>query len=211
MASLRKRYRPNLESPIAGNEPPVMSPPEVTAAELPPAVEPKPMEQIETQSSADAAGAAAIKARLAEMERAEKFVQGAAQHQQRPASEPPQQQPQMPAQVAKWLAEHPQYLNPNDQVAQAEINLATMKCIRDGKTWHDDDFIPTVEKYLGLTSQGNGQATSPAPAPPPTAAAAPAYRAPQPQPQQRRSSVPVSAPPTRESPSLATGRPISDV
>src|SRR5262245_13507981 len=122
MASLRKKYQAQFGSPLGrDNEPPVQSPPAVTAAELPPAVEPKPIEQIETQSPAEAAGAAAIKARLAEMERAEKFVQGAAQHQQRLATEPPQQ-PQsqaMPPAVQKWLAEHPQYLDPNDQVAAA--------------------------------------------------------------------------------------------
>src|SRR5262245_6172236 len=138
MASLRKRYRPNLESPIARNEPPVSVPPAVTAAELPPAVEPKPIEQIETQSPADAAGTAAIKARLAEMERAEGLVQGAAQHQQRP---PPQQQPpQMPVAVQKWLLEHPQYTDPNDQVAAAEIHLATLRCLRDKLTWDHPDF-----------------------------------------------------------------------
>src|SRR5262245_59163420 len=193
MASLRKRYRPNLESPIAGNEPPVMSPPAVTAAELPPAVEPKPMEPLEAQSPADAAGTAAIKARLAEMERADQFRQAQVTQQQRPEPQPqPQSQQAMPAAVQKWLADHPQYLDPRDQVAAAEIQLATVKCLRDGKTWHDDDFIPTIERHLGLTSQGNGQSPDqvrggPAPAPMPAPAAPPRNVAPP----RQRSSVPV--------------------
>src|SRR5215475_14326802 len=124
MASLRKKYQAQFGSPLGrDNEPPVQSPPEVTAAELPPAVEPKPPEPIETQSPADAAASSAIRDRLREMERAEQFRQGQATQQQRP--EPPQQQPQqaMPPAVQKWLADHPQYLDPNDQVAAAEIRL----------------------------------------------------------------------------------------
>src|SRR5262245_37744378 len=102
MASLRKRYRPNLESPIAGNEPPVQSPPAVTAAELPPPVEPKPIEQLESDPVRDSEQSA-IRQRLAEMKKAEQLVQqGAAQHQQRPASEPPQQQPSIPGHVQTW-------------------------------------------------------------------------------------------------------------
>src|SRR5262245_3369891 len=97
MTSFRKKYRPNFESPIAGNEPPVSVPPEVTAAELPSAVEPKPIEQLESDPVRDSEQSA-IRQRLAELERAEKLVQGAAQHQQQ-RPEPPQQpqpQPQQP-------------------------------------------------------------------------------------------------------------------
>src|SRR5262245_48049612 len=168
MTSFRKKYRPNFESPIAGNAPPVSVPP--AAAELPPAVEPKPPEPLETQSPAEAAGASAIKARLAELERAEKLVQGAAQHHQRLASEPPQQQPQsqaIPAHVQTWIDAHRDFFQ--DPVKLAELQLATAKCARDGLTWDDANFVPSVERYL---SQGNGQATSPAPAP--MAAPAPA-------------------------------------
>jgi hypothetical protein len=96
MVSLRKRHVDAV---------PVSSPPEVTAAELPePVADAKPPEQPETESPADVAARTALKARLAEMERAEKLAR---QPQQQPqhASEPQQaqQQPAMPAHVQKWL------------------------------------------------------------------------------------------------------------
>src|SRR5262249_55668139 len=107
MSSPRKRYPTHTDVGRTSAEPPVMSPPEITAAELPePVADAKPPEPIETQSPADAAASSAIKARLAEMERAGQFQQAQATQQQRLATEPqppPQQQPQMPAQVAKWL------------------------------------------------------------------------------------------------------------
>src|SRR5262249_55918214 len=128
------------------------SPPEVTAAELPPAVEPKPPEPIATQSPADAASSSAIKDRLEEMVRAEGL-----QQRQPPQPQPsPQPQPEMPAAVARWLAEHPQYTDPNDQIAQAEIYTATLKAGRDGLTWNDDNFIPTIERHLGIAPRTNG-------------------------------------------------------
>src|SRR5215831_20092483 len=102
------------------------------------------------------------------MERAEQLAQ-----QPRQQQPPPQQtqQPEMPAAVAKWLAEHPEYTNPNDQIAQVEISLATMKAARDGLTWNDDDFLPAIERHLGLRQRpqpnGNGRTES-APAPAPT-------------------------------------------
>src|SRR5215469_16536454 len=113
MASLRTRYQ-TTESKDA----PVMSPPEVTAAELPPAVEPKPIEQPETESAADKAAQNELRKRLAEMERAE----GLQRQQQQPqhAAEPQQaqQQPAMPAHVQEWLSRHPQYMDPADAIAQ---------------------------------------------------------------------------------------------
>jgi hypothetical protein len=111
----------------------------------------------------------------------------------------------MPARVEKWLADHPQYLDPNDHVAQAEIHLATVKCMRDGKTWDAPDFIDTIERHLGVKQPAtNGRAqdmriesrpSPPAPTPTPRAA-----------PPQQRMAVNVSAPPTREVPSYSTGR-----
>ena len=201
MASLRKRYQ-TTESKDA----PVMSPPEVTAAELPPAVEPKPIEQPETESAADKAAKTALQDRLKEMERAEGLQRQ--QQQPQPAAAPPpqEQQPAMPAAVAKWLAAHPQYTDPNDQIAQVEISLATMKAARDGLTWNDDDFLPSIERHLGIAPRTNGHVESrPTPQPANSARGAPNLAPPRQQPAPRMSAA-VSAPPSREPPSMSTGR-----
>ena len=203
MASLRKKYSSHIES---NTDAPVTSP---LAAEPSPAAEPRPIEPVETKSPADAAASSAIQQRLDEMNRAEQLARQQPQQTQR-AAEPPQQQPEMPAAVAKWLAEHPEYTNPNDQIAQVEISLATMKAARDGLTWNDDDFLPSIERHLGLS---NGHAERhrdvgtmvPASKPPPSAPPRPTVERPPPQ----RMSIPVSAPPTREAPSMRTGRPVS--
>src|SRR5262249_41540373 len=209
MASLRKRYQDRIEAGPRQNEPPVSTPP-VKAAEPPPAVEPKPIEQPQTESPADTAARTALRERLREMENAEALTHQAQQPQPQYAAEPQQQQqpqqPAMPAQVQKWLAEHPQYCDPNDHVAQAEIYTATLKCNRDGKSWDQPDFIPTLERHLGIAPRSNGQQAQPhrpIEKPSPAPAAPPRYEAPR----QQRSNVPVSAPPTRDVPSMATGRP----
>ena len=142
------------------------------------------------------------------MNRAEQLARQQPQQTQR-AAEPPQQQPEMPAAVAKWLAEHPEYTNPNDQIAQLEINLATAKCMRDGLVWTDDNFLPAIERHLGIAPRTNGRVEHAAlgnglavPAPPPPSRPRPAAPP-------RQSSVAYSAPPTREAPSMTTGRPVS--
>src|SRR5262249_19375695 len=160
----------------------------------------------QTESPADIAAKNALRERLREMENAEALTHQAQQPQPQYAAEPQQQQPQqptMPAQVQKWLAEHPQYLDPNDHVAQAEMQLATVKCVRDEMTWDHPDFIPTIERHLGIAPRPNGQAQHRPIERPPAPAAPPRHEAP---PRQQRSAVPVSAPPTREVPSMASGR-----
>ena len=198
MASLRRKYQSQTNG---GNEPPVMSPP---AVEPPPAVGP-----IETKSPADAAASSAIKDRLAEMRRAEQLVRQAVPPPP-PQAPPPvgvegrqQQEPEMPAAVVKWLSEHPQYMDPNDQIAQAEIYTATLKAGRDGLTWNDDNFLPTIERHLGMAPATNGHAEAKPTAQPTNDAARPAA----PQQSARPMSGPaVSAPPSREVPSYSTGR-----
>src|SRR5262249_6543734 len=115
------------------------------------------------------------------------------------------QAPEMPAAVQKWLVEHPEFLS--DAVAQAELNLATMKAVRAGKTWHDSDFIDTVERYLGLRQQaptnGNGHDRAT-----PMSAPTPAPRHSMPLGQQY-SGPAVSAPPSRDPPSWSSGRPMN--
>jgi hypothetical protein len=196
MASLRKKYA---EEPVTTAT--------TGGAKLPdPVADPKPPEMpATTQSPADAAAkdAIALQLRLKEMEHAERLQQESVQ--QRPqAAEPPQQQqqPAMPVHIERWLAEHPEYMNPNDHVAQAEIYTATLKCNRDGKNWDQPDFIPTLERHLGLRQQQQQPRPQPTPQPQP-----PRYEAPPRQ--QQRSPVPMSAPPSREPASMSTGRPQS--
>jgi len=200
MASLRKRYQGRVETSPRQDGPPVSTPP-VKAAEPPPAVEPKPPEMPETESPVDAAAKNALRERLREMESAEALSRRQPQQQQPQHAEPeaPQQQQQeMPPRVQEWLSRHPQYMDPNDQIAQAEIYTATLKCNRDGKSWDQPDFIPTLERHLGIAPRTNGQSQHRPPAP----------RS-EPVRQQQRSNVPMSAPPTRGAPSMSTGRPAS--
>ena len=209
MASLRKKY--SAEGP-RHDGPPVTAPP-TGAAKLPdPVADPKPPEMPETtESPADVAAknAIALQLRLKEMEHAEELNRQRAE-QQPPHAAEPQQQPQqqsqqpMPAHVQKWLSEHPEYCDPNDQVAQAEIYTATLKCNRDGKSWEQPDFIPTLERHLGIAPRTNGHDAQQRFERPPAPAAPPRYAAP---PRQQRSMPPMSAPPSRDVPSFSTGRP----
>src|SRR5262249_3584528 len=125
-------------------------------------------------------------------------------------AEPPQQQPEIPAAVAKFLAENPRYADPDDAISQAEIYTATLKCNRDGLNWNDDDFIPAIERHLGLRPAAtNGHSdhlksktTINNRQPPPT----PRPEKPRRHPAVRPSAGPVSAPQTRQVPSMSTGR-----
>jgi hypothetical protein len=120
---------------------------------------------------------------------------------QRLAAEPPPQVPQMqmPDAVRSWLEKHPDYLS--DPVLQAEMALAHAKTWRDGiKDWGAPEYVPTIEKYLGIaaplpvaTPERAVLDEAPAPAP---QAPRPAYQGP-----------PVSAPISRAVPSMTTGRP----
>src|SRR5262249_15922101 len=103
----------------------------------------------------------------------------------------------------KFLAENPRFMDPNDAVSQAEIYTATLKANRDGLKWDDDNFVPANERHLGLRPAAtNGT---------PVRAARPestdVYERPsRPPGQPPRMSGPVSAPPTRQAPSMSTGR-----
>src|SRR5215831_2147790 len=195
MASLRKKYS-TFEAGPRQDEPPVTSPP---AAEPPPAVETKPPEPLATQSPADAASSSAIKDRLEEMVRAEGLQH---QRQQQPPPPPPQQQ-EVPAAVAKFLAENPRFMDPNDAVSQAEIYTATLKANRDGLKWDDDNFIPAIQRHLGIS---NGHAERHKNIIPNENNDPPRPAAPPRQPARPMSGPPVSAPPTRQAPSMSTGR-----
>jgi hypothetical protein len=196
MASLRKRYQDRVES-SDGDGPPVATAPLEAAAKPPEPVadaDKQPVEMPATESDAVAeAERAALRQRLAEMDRAATITQQANQ-QPRLATEPQRPQPEVPAQVREWLEANPHYLN--DPVHAAELQLATVKCVRDGKSWDDSDFIETIERHLG-----NGhvhESRQPSAAPRNTVQQRPVVQ---------RQSAAVSAPPSRDVPSFSTGKP----
>jgi hypothetical protein len=209
MASLRKRYRESVDNKDA---PPVQTAPSgVVERQSPVTDNQEPAEAPERPAESEAVRKAeqdAIKQRIAEMDRAEGLVRENVQRQPQFATErpKPQQAPAMPAHVQVWIDSHPEYFR--DHVKHAELALATAKCTRDGLGWDNADFVPTVERYLGLRQEArpnsNGHDRSPpisAPTPPPRNSA--------PVRQQQRGPQ-VSAPPSRDgTPSWSSGRPMN--
>jgi hypothetical protein len=209
MAPLRKRYQARVESSDKDG-PPVAAMPQESAARPPESVDAlEPVEQPTAAESDPVAQAekSALRQRLAEMERAATTQQAMTQRQQQFATEPqrPQQAiPEVPGPVRAWLAEHPEYLS--DVVGQAELQLATLRAVRDGKKWGDDDFLAALEGHLGLapahSRQQNGHTETSTPP------AVPASR--NRTPVQQQHTAPVSAPPTRAAISMSTGRPTNE-
>jgi hypothetical protein len=194
------------------NAPPVSTPP-TEAAKLPdPAPDAKPPEPIVESSPADEAGRAALKQRLKEMENAERFTREAIQQQAHVASEPPPQEPQdpqdpmeaflatVPEATRNWLRAHPEYMrDPRKNAA-----LQHFHWIAKDETGEEftPRYIERIEHHLGMrrpqpSSNGNG-----------SAAPTPVQRqsAPVSAPARDRMAAPVSAPPTRDVPSMTTGR-----
>src|SRR5262245_42247798 len=204
MSSFRRKPNGGIESKDA---PSVAAMPQGTAAQLPPVSEaPKQPVEIEAEPTpVEKAAASALRDRIAEMDRAEALVQQSSAPQ--PSAIEPQQQAALPvpAAVQQFLADNPQYLR--DAVSQAELHLATMKCVRDGKKWDEPDFVPALERYLRVASainhKSNGGSVELEPQPAPAAAPRPAAPA-----QRQAPAISYSAPPTREAPSMSTGRPI---
>src|SRR5262249_1603165 len=207
MASLRKRYQSHVEVPDRDG-PPVQSAPTTAAQPPEPAADTtQPIEPMATESPAAVAASSAIRDRLRERDAAENLVQATATHQQHVAAQVQQAAQSIPEHVQEWLKEHPQYLNIQDPVAQAEINLATLKAIRDGKTWHDPGFLETVERHLGLAPATNGRAAER----PAEIERPPAAPTPRPAPVRQHVGPPVAAPGGREPPAMTSGRVPSDV
>jgi len=209
MASIRKRYADRIE---AG--PPVTAPP-TGAAKLPdPVVDAKPPEMPATESPADVAAkdAIALQLRLKEMERAEQLNRQPQQQQPPQAAEPQQQQqPQaptledviahLPERAKRLYREHPEFATDPEKAAQ--IQYCHHVAAREVGEQFTDPYFDRIEQMLGIARRSNGQTQqhrpSPAPAAPPRSHEAPI--------RQQRSAIPVSAPPTRDVPSMATGRP----
>jgi hypothetical protein len=211
MASLRKRYRPENSDKDA----PVISIPSA-GAELPPVAETKPAEQPAVENAVREAEQSALKARLDEMTRAEGMVREAVQQQQPQyaterslPSEPiaieqePQEQPQtieqiievsgLPERAKAWLRQHTDYLlDPAKNEKLQKMHHVAEYQAGDAYT---DMYFERMEHLLGLRqapqSNGNGQT----------------HRQPVRQSAPLRQTVSFSAPPTREVPSMSTGRP----
>jgi hypothetical protein len=222
MASFRKRYQDELaQSPTHKNAPAVASTPVQAAEPPPPAEAPKPLEEIQKPSAADDAAANAIKQRLNEMDRAESLAQQQAANHPRLAAEP--QQPQQPAdrmeqaiaampeRVKRWFRAHPEYLVEPEKAAQ--IQYCHHVAARETGEQFTDPYFDRMEQMLGWQQQPpatktaptqdnkvNGHAPVSAPAEP---------RNPAPVRQQQRPGPSVSAPPTRTTPSMTTGKPLT--
>jgi len=227
MTSLRKKYQDyqDFQSPSNKSAPVVAATP-VQAAEPPPAAEPqKPLEEIQKPSAADEAAANAIQARIAEMDRAESLAQQQAANHPRLAAEPPQQgrhgvatelqQPQtieqaiasLPKRAQGWYKSHPEYFT--DPEGAARMQYAHWVVKRETGEEFTEKYFDRMESLLGFQQPPaqtktaptvNGHAPVSAPTAPPRDAA-PVRQ------QQQRSGPPVSAPPTRDVPSFASGRP----
>jgi len=205
MASLRKKYQERIEVSPAKDGPPVSVPP-TGAAKLPePAADVKPPPEMpETKESpADVAAKHALRERLREMETAE-TLNRQAQQQPPQAAEPRQQQPQdpleaflasVPEATANWLRAHSEYMtDPRKNAALQHFHWIARDEAGEEFT---PRYIERLERHLGLRQQSNGVPKQNIPTP------APRYDAPV---RQQQRSVPVSAPPHRDPPSMTTGR-----
>jgi len=215
MASIRKRYADRVEAGPRHDDPPVTAPP-TSAAKLPdPVADSKPPEMPETtEGPADVAAkeAIALQLRLKEMERAEQLNREAIQQQQPPqAAEPQQPQPQgptleqviahLPERAKRLYREHPEFATDPEKAAQ--IQYCHHVAAREVGEQFTDPYFDRMEQMLGMAPATNGQTQQHRPSPAP--AAPPRYETPV---RQQRSAIPVSAPPTRDVPSMATGRPV---
>jgi hypothetical protein len=212
--ALRKRYRERIESPDAppiSTAPVSVSVPSMDAAddvqkETSPAG-PKPPEQSATEPSpADKAAqdAIALQLRLREMERAENLQhEAASQPQQHPqlATEPQQASAEkiieasgLPERAKTWLREHPTYIT--DSTLNTRLQQFHPVAEHLSGERFTDKYFNQMDALLFKKDSGNGVPQQP-----------PAQRNP-PQPQ-RYTGPTLSAPPTREVPSMSSGRPQS--
>ena len=206
MASIRKRYADRVDAP------PVTAPP-TGAAKLPdPVADPKPPEMPATESPVDKAAkeAIALQLRLKEMERAEQLNREAAQQPPPQAAEPQQQQQptledhiaHLPPRVQGWYRKHPEFATDPERAAQ--IQYCHHVAAREVGEQFTEPYFDRMEQMLNLAPRANGHDAQQRFERPPAPAAAPRYDPPV---RQQRSAVPMSAPVSRDSPSMATGRP----
>ena len=199
MVSLRKRYVNRIEASPHQDAPPVSAPPEITAAELPPiAADAKPPEPVVETGPAEAAASSFIKDRLSEMERAEALHREQQQPPQPRAAEPTPLDAEeiiagsnIPDLAKNWLRQHLEYVM--DPVKNNTIIALHDVAKRQAGSEFTDDYFERMEDLLGIAPATNGQAQRPTPQQ-------------QMPPRQPMRPMAVSAPPSREVPSMSTGR-----
>jgi hypothetical protein len=218
MTSIPRKYRDRVD--VEDAKPVVAEPPPLSAAETKPAETPKPAEKPVEKNPVEEA---ALKARLAEMERAQKMAGAQPQQPQRaeplaiedepkpPSTEQIIANSGLPERMKAWLRAHPEYIL--DQAKNVQLHkMHTVAEYEAGGEWSDGFFQRLDHFHLHGFKQpslnGNGAAHQSAVQQPrqayrPTQAAAPPVR------QQQYSGPPVSAPPTRETLSMATGRSVN--
>jgi hypothetical protein len=204
MASFRRKYQ--VEHP-ANDGLPVTTVPNEIAAQSPPVVDaPKPPEQPEESSPVKEAEHAAIqselKKRLQEMENAEAFQREAVSHPQFAAEPQEPQQPTteeiiaasgLPERAKHWLRQYPEYVS--DPIKNAQMQKMHNVAEYQAGSEFTERYFDRMEILLGLR-----QEPTPAPVVAPTA---PRNSAPV---QKQQYAAPVSAPPTRDVPSMTTGK-----
>src|SRR5262245_22318292 len=201
MASLRKKYQGIVDH---SNEPVATAP--VEAAKPPPVTDaPKPVEEIKTEPSpVEEAAQNAIKQRVAEADRAQELAKTVSPPQQQFATEPPQQRRMDPVeQFEQMIAHLPERVRDWYRVDRlderaAQIQYAHHVVRRELGQEFTAPYYDRMESALGLRHV----APQPEPQPlPERKVSAPA---------RQQSGPPVSAPPSRESHSMSTGRPVGD-
>jgi hypothetical protein len=195
MASVRKKY----QGVVDHSKDPVTTAP-IVAAQPPPAVEPKPIEEAKAESDpVKKAERSAIEQRLEEMRRAESLQHEAVNRSERFANDPDNQtlhvtinEPppddferaisHLSPREQGWVRANPKFLSDpelNAKYAYA-ARIATREANGDAGTYCD-----RMEDLLGLRQQASPRAAT------------------------ARQSAPVSAPPSRDSVSVTTGKPIN--
>jgi hypothetical protein len=184
---------------------PVTTAPVSEVAKAPDAVEaPQPVEELEPKPSpAEAAASSAIQQRLEETKRAQHLVrEQAAQYAAEPET-PPQMDERdqfeaaiqhLPPRIQTWYRNDPSWLT--DPERNARLNYVHHVAVRETGGVGTPEYFDRMEHMMGLREK------SPEPSPERSRTSAPAPR---------QQSAPVSAPPSRESASMSTGRPVGRV
>src|SRR5262245_12310012 len=188
--------------------------PQENAARLPEPIaeDVEPLEQLAAESDpVREAEQSALKQRLQEMQNAETIVRSSVGQQPRFADEP--QKPKsveeiiegcnLPERAKSWLREHPDYVTDPVKVAQITA-MHPAACSLGGEAFSDSYFDSMERLLFDMPKRGAPfQDLRPNKLPRNNGAA------PVRQQQAAGGAVPVSAPPTRDAPSMSTGRPVS--
>jgi hypothetical protein len=198
MAALRKKYQGRADIEPRKDAPVMSEPPARTS--LPPVDDSPPPEDISVSAHSEPvekAAQSAIKDRITELERAEAISQEPQPPQFATEEHPQQLSPleqvlaTVPEGARGWLRAHPEYLG--DPEKNAQIQHAHLVAAREtGDQEFGPHYYERLEHHLGLRPQRQPQQTRAASRP-----TAPRHS--------------VSAPPTRDSISMSTGRPTGRV